>query len=189
LYVAFQTGESDLLENAGESWQRLFKSGGALDLVLGVDPAAALNRTTPAAGDQRLLVCKVRGRTAATLYRAVCADKARRVAFSSPDRIVVLDWVEDVSNNVCLASRGGNYELAIPLTLLDLKPKDGLLIKADLGLLRGRNGKTNERVYWSNKQTGNLSDIPDEANLYPSLWGQWLFIDRQKAVKNNRRLH
>jgi hypothetical protein len=31
------------------------------------------------------------------------------------------------------------------------------------------------RLYWSNKATGIVSDIPSEAELQPSLWGVWEF--------------
>jgi hypothetical protein len=43
-------------------------------------------------------------------------------------------------------------------------------------VLRGDGQKTVQRVYWSNKATGLVSDIPSEAELTPQLWGTFKFV-------------
>ena len=43
--------QDDVLDNAGTDPRYLFKSGGALDLMLGTDPKAPHDRRGPAAGD------------------------------------------------------------------------------------------------------------------------------------------
>ena len=45
-------------------------------------------------------------------------------------------WI-DVSDQVRLASSGGDYELSIPLETLGLKPEAGEAIRGDVGVLRG----------------------------------------------------
>jgi len=35
--------------------------------------------------------------------------------------------------------------------------------------------QTLHRVYWHNKATGLVSDLPSEAELRPDLWGTWRF--------------
>ncbi|MDB5295717.1 MAG: repeat containing protein, partial [Phycisphaerales bacterium] len=185
LYAAFRTREPDLLANSGEVPNAPFKTGGCLDLMIGADAAADPKRPRPAAGDQRLLVTRVGGKTVALLYRAVVPGTKDPVPFSSPWRTVTIDRVEDVSADVRLAgavdpdekgkSRTATYELSVPLARLGLTPTDGMAIKGDVGVLRGDGARTTQRAYWSNKATAITADVPSEAELTPALWGRWQF--------------
>jgi hypothetical protein len=170
LFAAYQTNEADLLTNSGESLQNLFKTGGALDLMLDALP-----------GGERLLVARVKGKTTAVLYRPrVPGTATEPVPFGSPLRTVTFDRVDDVSPEVQLAShtekdKDGRdvstiYELSVPLALLGLLPTPATL-RGDIGLLRGNGFTTMQRVYWYNKATSLVSDIPSEAELLPKLWG------------------
>jgi hypothetical protein len=165
------------LQNTGEMPVALFKTGGALDLMIGADLTADSNRRKPVAGDSRLLVSMVNGMPQALLYKAVVpGTKERdRVPFTSPVQTIFFDKVEDVSKQMILAGSEGNYELSVPLELLGLKPVDGMRISADIGVLRGDNGQTTSRIYWSNKATGITADVPSEAMLTPYLWGKFEF--------------
>ncbi len=60
--------------------------------------------------------------------------------------------------------------------MLGLKPAPGTTLRGDLGLLRGDGLRTTQRVYWSNKASGLVSDIPSEAELTPQLWGTLKFV-------------
>ncbi|MHB8971591.1 MAG: hypothetical protein ACYC3X_18500 [Pirellulaceae bacterium] len=175
LYAAWRTTEKDLLRNSGEMPTAPFKTGGCLDLMIGTDAKANALRGEPVPGDLRLLVTKVKDNTLALLYRAKVPGTKEPVLFSSPWRTISIDQVENVSTQVELASLESNYELAIPLTALGLKPTAGTTIKADIGVLRGDGMQTTQRVYWSNKGTGITSDVPSEAMLTPNLWGRWVF--------------
>ncbi len=178
LYAAYRTGDGDLLKNSGEMPVAPFKTGGALDLMIGSNPASKADRQAPVAGDQRLLVTLVKGKPRALVYRAVAAGTktADKVPFSSPWRTITFDQVEDVTSKVeFAASKDGGFEISIPLLALNLKPAAGMRIKGDLGILRGDGTQTFSRVYWSNKATGIVSDVPAEAELTPSLWGTWEF--------------
>jgi hypothetical protein len=175
LYAAFRTGDPDLLRNTGETATAPFRTGGALDLMVGADPNADPRREKPATGDVRLVVTRVRGRTLAVLYRAVVPGTKEPVPFSSPWRTVTIDRVEDVSDRVELASSGGDYELSVPLATLGLRPEAGAAVRGDVGVLRGDGSQTVQRVYWSNKATALTSDVPSEAMLTPALWGKWVF--------------
>ncbi len=177
LYAAWRTTEKDLLANSGETPNALFKHGGCLDLMLATDPAAAPGRTAPAVGDQRLLITQVKGQTRALLYRATVPGTKDPVTFSSPWRSIRLDVVEDVSPQVTLATNNaGNYEVSIPLAALHWQPRSEAAYRADLGVLRGANGQTTQRIYWSNKATAITADVPSEAELTPRLWGVWKII-------------
>lgn len=185
LYAAFKTDDPNLLNNSGESLQNLFKTGGALDLMLGTDANAAPDRNYAVPGDARLLVTRVKGKTVAVLYRPVLPGTTTEpVSFSSPLRTIKFDRVDDVTAQVMLASVvpttpgqkiEGNYEFSIPLAVLGLKPAVGQVIRGDLGILSGNGFQTLQRVYWSNKASGLTSDVPSEAELTPQLWGKWEF--------------
>ena len=175
LFVAFRTGDANLLKNSGDTPNALFKTGGALDVMLGTDAKAAANRAEAVAGDLRLLVSIVNKKPVATLYRAVVPGTApaARVPFSSPWRTIHFDRVEDVSGHLQFAGADGNYEFSIPLGALGLKPAEGMMLQADLGVLRGNGFETIQRAYWSNKATAITADVPSEALLAPQLWGRW----------------
>jgi hypothetical protein len=176
LYAAFRTGDANLLTNSGDEPTAAFKTGGALDLMIGAGAHADPNRSAPTDGDVRLLVTRVKGKLLATLYRPVAPGAKTPVPFSSPWRTITIDRVDDVSDKVQLASDDkGNFEISVPLALLGLEPRPGGEIKADLGILRGNGFQTLQRVYWSNKATGITADVPSEAMLTPQLWGRWEF--------------
>ena len=174
LYAAWDTGEDKLLQNSGEIPDALFKTGGALDLMLAADPQANPGRKTPAAGDLRLLVTRVKDQTRALLYRQVVpgTPEAEKIPFSSPWRTITFDRVEDVSRQVELASDGeGHYEISVPSSLLGLRPTPGMKTRGDIGILRGNGTETTARCYWSNKASAITADVPSEAALTPQLWG------------------
>jgi hypothetical protein len=174
LFAAWRTTEKSLLENSGETQNALFKTGGCLDLMLGTDDQAAPDRSAPTIGDQRLLVTLIKGQPRALLYRAKVSGTTQPVAFSSPWRTINIDQVEDVTTHVTLAAdKTGNFELSVPLAILNWKPKPATLYRADLGVLRGSNNQTTQRIYWSNKATAITADVPSEAELTPKLWGKW----------------
>ncbi|MDQ2799910.1 MAG: PA14 domain-containing protein, partial [Armatimonadota bacterium] len=165
LYAAFRTGDDRLLDNAGGSLPLLFKTGGALDIQLDA-----------VSGGERLLVTQVKGKPTAVLYRPhVPGTTSEPIAFSSPQRTLRFDRVDDVSSQVTLAGRDGNYELSVPLSVLGLTATAGQTLHGDLGILRGNGFQTLQRIYWHNKATGLVSDIPSEAELTPQLWGTWMF--------------
>jgi hypothetical protein len=174
LYAAWDTRDPKLLTNSGETPNALFKTGGALDLMLGCDGTADPERRRPVAGDLRLPVTRVDGQTKAMLYRQVDpqADPSDNVPFSSPWRTIVFDRVEDVSDGVTLALDGlGDHEISVPLAVLGLKVRRGERIKGHIGILRGNGTETAARSYRSNKATSITADVPSEVMLTPHLWG------------------
>ncbi len=177
LYAAFRVGDPTALANEGSDHRYLFKSGGALDLMLGTDPAADRNRQEPVVGDVRLLVAQSGGRTRAALFRAVAPNspKRRDVLYQSPIGRVHFDEVADISGSVALVGQDGDFEFSVPLGVLGLRPQKGAEILGDLGILRGDGAQTTRRIYWNNLDTGLVSDIPSEARLRPSNWGVWRF--------------
>ncbi|MFA7235132.1 MAG: hypothetical protein WC076_13590, partial [Terrimicrobiaceae bacterium] len=186
LYVVLRTDDPDLLSNSGLSKATLFKTGGGLDLMLGA-AGAAPGRTAPVAGDQRLLVSVVSGKPTAMLYRQVVADAnaSDPMEFTSPVKTVRIAELKEVSEHIDFASatvkdENGKiaeavFECSVPLSVLRLQPASGLVIKGDIGVLRGDGVRTLQRAYWANKASGLVSDTPSEAELTPQLWGTFQF--------------
>jgi hypothetical protein len=178
LYAGFRTGDAQLLKNSFEMPLAPFKTGGALDLMIGTPAAADPKRTSPLAGDLRLLVTVSRDGPRAVLYRAVVpgTKAADKIPFSSAWRTVAFDRVDDITAQLEFAAgNDGSFEISVPLSVLNLKPVPGMLLKGDIGILRGNGDKTLSRLYWSNKATAIVSDVPSEAALSPNLWGTWQF--------------
>jgi hypothetical protein len=178
LFAVWKTGDPQLLKNSGEIDNAPFETGGAVDLMIGSNAQADDKRTRAVPGDLRLVVTQVNGKTKAVLYRAVVpgTPDAKKVVFSAPWHSVSFDSVTDVSTRVQLVGDGkGNFEIAVPLDLLNLKPQNGMRIKGDIGILRGDGAHTTQRVCWNNKATAIVSDVPSEATLNPDLWGIWEF--------------
>jgi len=181
LYAAFRMGSARLADNSGEMPLAPFKTGGALDIMIGTaNTKADPNRKTPVAGDCRLLVTVINGKPQALLYRAVVPGirTEDKVPFSSPSRTITFDKVDNISSQLQFATSEGNYELSVPLSTLGIQPGDGIKIKGDIGVLRGTKGETSSRLYWSNKATGITADVPSEAMLSPDLWGTFQFKKR-----------
>ena len=165
LYAAWRTeGVRNLADNSGESPELLFKTGGGCDLMLG------------AGGGIRILASMVKGRPLVMMYeKAVPGTKAsERVPFTSPVMTVTFDRVRDITAQTAFAAArdGSGYELAVPLSLVSLKLRKGMTFKGDIGVLRGDEGATLARSYWSNKATAIVSDVPSEAELRPANWGE-----------------
>jgi hypothetical protein len=182
LYLAWDVNNLGPLKNTGRDWQRLFKSGAAVDLHLATDPSAKPDRQAPEAGDIRLLLTFGDKKPMAVLYRPVVpgtpADKAFRVV--SPVGETIIDRVEQLSGVKLV--RGGldnryTLEAAIPLAAIGLKPLPGLRLKMDWGVLvSGPDGtEVIRRVYWANRAWQIVADAPSEARLHPHLWGHVVF--------------
>jgi hypothetical protein len=177
LYAVYKTGDKNLLRNSLEMPLAPFKTGGALDIMIGSSTSKDVNRKLPVAGDLRLLVTMNKNKPYALVYKAVTTSKVKDegVPFSSPDRTITFDQVSDVSKEIKFAGKDGMYEFSIPLLVLGLNPANGLKINGDIGVLKGDGTHTSSRIYWTNKSTSIVSDVPSEAELTPSLWGQFSF--------------
>ncbi len=166
LYAAFKTDDANLLQNKPDNLNTLFKSGGALDLML-----------NNVKGGQRLLISRVGEKIAAVLYRPrdekAAGEPVKFISSIGTTRTVTMASVRDVSEQTVLAQDGNNYELSVPLSLLEWTPQVGQSIKGDIGVLRGNGFQTTQRAYWHNKSTGLTADLASEAELTPQLWGEW----------------
>jgi hypothetical protein len=183
LYAAFVMPMTDLLYNDAADPVPLFHSGGGIDLMLGTDPTADPARTTPVAGDLRVLITRREGLIRALLIRPVSDQPGTPVDFPSDWRTNTVASVEDISHLVELEDwivweperDRITLELAIPLSALSLEPAPGQVILGDMGYLFGRNGHFYHRNYWHNQATDVVVDLAGDTLLTPQLWGRFAF--------------
>ena len=178
LYVCFTASRAGPFLNTGNDWRRLFKTGAAVDLQIGLDPKADLQRKEPAVGDTRLLMTLMGKEPTAVIYQPNAPgskpDEAwetqTQVARSAFDRVAKLAEVplaaRSSENSYCV-------EAVIPLKSLGLTIVPDVPYKFDWGILAsGPDGsEVLARAYWANTQTQMLSDEPIESQLHPDLWG------------------
>jgi hypothetical protein len=178
LYVCFTVRGSGPLKNTGNDWHRLFKTGAAVDLQIGVDPRADSKRKDLAVGDCRLLMTLTGEGPTAVVYQPNApgskpdqAWEARTgVGQAGFDRVVKLPEVRLAARS---DEKGYCAEAVIPLGSLGLTIVPDAAYKFDWGILAsGPEGDAVlERVYWANPQTAMLADEAIEAQLHPDLWG------------------
>lgn len=173
LYAAWKTTNPNILTNNASDPEFAFKRGGSVDLMVGL--AGNRANANPIAGDMRLLVCQANGKYLAVLYRQVALGRTlgNPVLYESPIGKVQFADVAVVTNQVQIAHSGGNVEISVPLSLLNINARNGELKIGDMGILRGDGVQTVQRTYWNNQDSVMVSDIPTEARLAPTHWGEW----------------
>ena len=177
LYVQFEVSDSTPWLNEGKDVTRLFKTGDAVDLQIGLDTQP---HGDPRPGDQRLVFAQLGGKP--VVVRMVPIDRTAspslRVKYASPVGVKVFDRVEALAGaTVNVKVEGNRYRVqaAIPLATLGIVPKSGLTLKGDLGFISSDASGTIDtaRTYWSNLATNLVNDLPIEAWLSPNGWGEF----------------
>jgi len=173
LYLGYRVfTPSGKMQNAGQNYQLLFKTGDCVDLMLGQPGKEDTN-------GMRLLLTVMQGQPVAVLYeRSVPGTVAKvRVGFTSPWRSIYFDRVRllgDIKVAVAPIHDGYFAEVQVPWSKLGIKPVSGLKLRGDFGILFADSGGTTtvSRQYWSNKATGLVNDVPGEAELTPNMWAE-----------------
>jgi len=123
--------------------------------------------------------------TAAVLYRWKVKGEKNPVKFVCPWRSHTVDRVDVLADAKAVMTRkGGGYlvEAAVPLATLGFAPQAGSTgspqagkeYKLDMGVIFS-DAKGNDRaarVYWANKATGLVNDVPGEIMASPEMWGK-----------------
>ncbi|MHB9023644.1 MAG: hypothetical protein ACYC7E_05635 [Armatimonadota bacterium] len=181
LSVAFKVYKNGSFLNTGTDPTQLFLTGDAVDLQFSLDPAADPGRKAPVLGDCRLVISKVDGKPTAVLYRAQVPGAKNPVAFRSPAREVVFDEVTVMKTaRVEISDTPDGYlvEATVPFAALGLTDYytglwPGRVLQGDAGIIvADKTGRRVARIYRFNKDTQIVSDVPTEAALTPSQWGE-----------------
>jgi DNA-binding beta-propeller fold protein YncE len=188
LYLACRVHEpTPPLVNGGKDWRDLFISGDGVDLMLGTDPKADVHRHDAETGDERLFLTVFQGRPMAILYQPVVpgATAPLRLDSAQVDRIVRLD---SATVTVQRDAQGGcyNLEASIPLRDLSVDPVQENPLRGDVGVIFADESGHNriERVYYYNKNTSIVADLPTETRLQPGEWGAVEFPLGPNLIRN-----
>jgi sugar lactone lactonase YvrE len=192
LYLAGRaTNDESPLSNSAADKQVLFQYGDALEVDLGLDPAADPARRVAVPGDLRLLVARVNGEPVVMLYRPVVPGTPpdKRITFTSPVGQETIDVIAQLKpQHLALTGvdRGWVAEAAIPWAMLGAKaPQIGTKLRADVGFLHSdkEGTATVRRVYWANKSQVILGDLPCESRITPALWGELECVEADDSLR------
>jgi hypothetical protein len=180
LYLAYDVRDGSPMVNNGDDFRMLFKTGDAVDLMLG--PAG--DRKQPVAGDLRLLLSVMAGKPEAVLYRprALPGQPSAPASFASPNRAVPMERVtEEPGVEVSVVRRADSYLLKakVPFETLGLQYTPGLTARGDFGVIYSDQEGSRDvfRSYWANRDPSIaiVNDVPSEAALTPAGWGKVTF--------------
>ncbi len=178
LYAAFNVVDKTPMKNTGEDSVRLFKTGDACDINL----SPSRNSGAAVDGDLRVVMSVMDGEGVAVLMKQVSSAIKKPQSYTSPVMTLPFDYVaimEDAEVAIGKDEQNGSYvlEAKLPLSSLGLNIKAGDSITGDVGIIvSDESGTYNKaRVYYYNKHTGLVSDMPSEARLYPEEWGKVTF--------------
>ncbi|MHC4884144.1 MAG: sugar-binding protein [Planctomycetota bacterium] len=179
LYARFTIKDPSPWKNEGKDYTRLFKTGDAVDIKL--SPTANKGKD-PVEGDLRVVIASYNKKPVAVLMKPFdkAAPKSENKNYHSPVGDKFFQKVAVIQEaRITLRKHGGGYqvEASIPWTSLGVTPRSGMTMRADFGfILSDAAGTINTaRVYWSNKNTNLVNDMPIEAWFEPAAWGEVSF--------------
>jgi hypothetical protein len=181
LFLGFRVRHLGPLKNSGTQWDRLFKTGAAVDVQIGTDANAPPDRQAPVKGDLRLLMTYVGAKPMVVLYRPISPGAApeHKWTVKSPVAELTFDEVRPLPNaRLVRGGSGPEYVLEAAVQLADLgwTPAPGRRLRLDWGVLvSGPDGtEVLRRLCWANRAPQITADAPSEARLSPHLWGNVL---------------
>lgn len=192
LYLSFSVLEPSPWVNQGVDPFLMFKTGDCVDFQLATNPAKQGSRVGADIGDIRLLTTPrpaAPGMNNVVLYRHRISPAEKNSAhpqdFNSPVRKYQVDDVKTLdAKTVSVSVESSRYlvRLTVPFKDLGLDGQSiaGKAFKGDFGVIFGdRDGQINlSRVYWANKETGLVSDVPGEMMPEPEKWGTIIFSEK-----------
>ena len=158
------------MRNGGRDFHTLFKTGDAVDWQLAI-PQGGENVLT------RLLFTQMQGKPVAVLTcrNEKKSDKAGYV-YHSPVMDYAVDSVKLLPLKELYMERGdGRYQVRarIPFEVLGVAGTPGTRLESDFGVIAGDEAGTVNvsRLYWANRNTNLVNDLPSEAQLLPDRRG------------------
>ena len=176
LYARFEVTDPSPMQNKGDDETALFKTGDTCEIMLSMDAKADPNHSRPVAGDLRLLFSEKQGTPICVLSEAVTErEGATPHTYSSPTGEAIFERVEtlaDAKTTIERTADGYRLEARVPWALLGKAPAPGTQLRGDVGVLFSNEGGsiTVQRVYYSNRNTSTINDIPSESRLAPLEW-------------------
>ena len=181
-YVRFDIQDHSPWKNRMNDFKTLFKGGDAVDVC--IRPSVDENDNNATEGDVRFVCGSFEGENIVVEMREKKSghSNSEKHTYSSPIATIVFESVvktQKVRTNVQTFSDKVEVILTIPWKETGINPQSGIMFKGDLGvILSNVEGNANvARVYWNNKNTNLIKDIPFEAKLEPSAWGEIKLVD------------
>lgn len=180
LYLAYEVRDGSPMVNRGDDFRLLFKTGDAVDLMLG--PVGQRNEPRP--GDLRLLMSVMDGKPIAVLYRPLmlAGQEPAPASFASASRVIPMERVSeepDLELNVFYQANKYVLKVRIPFELLAVEYTPGLMARGDFGVVYSdlEGSRNVYRSYWANTDPtiAIVNDVPSEAVLKPAGWGSLMF--------------
>jgi len=170
LAVQFVVNDSSPWKNAEGRFTHAFIGGDSVDLQLDV----------PGRGPIRLLAASIGGQNTAVYWQKTAPQKdnpqtyivgnnaANASSFDIVRRVTGAKVAHKIGNN------GYSVLLTVPLAAIGLDPAQTREIKGVAGVIFSDPSGTNRaaRLYWHDKATGLVSDVPSESRLNPAVWGR-----------------
>ncbi len=180
LYLAWDVHDQTPWINGAQTPENLYLSGDTVDFQLGTDAHADPKRDQAGLGDLRLSIGNFKGAPTAVFYRPIAKIKHPKTFSSGVVKEYIVDRVEVLSEvQIKVTLRRNSYlvEAAVPLSLLDVQPTDGMRLHGDFGVTYGdpAGQRTRLRNYWNNQHTGIVDDAVFELKLEPQHWGELTF--------------
>ncbi len=169
LIVMYQVADPSPWQNGAGSYTHAFTGGDAVDLQLNV----------PGRGALRLLVAPIAGKATVVYWQTEAAEQHNPMQYqvaNNPGNASAFDVVKRLDNATVKVATGFNAYtvlLSIPLAELGLDTALGSQISGIVGVIFSDPSGTNRaaRLYWHDKETGLVSDVPSESRLSPKRWG------------------
>jgi len=171
LYVSWFVIDATPMVNKGNSVELAFKSGDSVSLFV----APEGDYGSQVAGT-RILLTEIQGKQQSVVYKPTSAQKAPFL-FKSPVREHTYDYVKsDPRVKWGVQRQGGSYIVSaqVPWQVLGIRPKAGMELKLDVGIILGRNDTTthvSQRSQWVDSQVNVVNDVPTESEFFPDRWG------------------
>ncbi len=181
LWLLAEVDDPSPWKNAGSDPKLAFKTGDAIDVLLGPERP---DRTTPIAGDIRVLIAPGEKGPVVMAYRPIKPDAKpdEALKFESPVKSHTFASVMPANDSqVAFQTTKTGYlvEARLSCDHIDLRHLGpGLRLRCDIGILWGNEAGlvTERRTYLFNRSpSANIvSDTPSEAELHPAEWGTWI---------------
>lgn len=175
LVVMWQVADTSPWKNSEGQFTHAFIGGDAVDVQLDI----------PGRGPVRILGAKVGGKDTVVYWQAQSDKPDNPVTYSVQNNLTnatpfpVVRRLDKAELKTATGFSSYTALLRVPLADLGLEGVRGKEITGIVGVIYSDPSGTNRasRVYWHNKQTGLVNDVPSEARLTPKLWGP-IDIDR-----------